>query len=225
MGLEAFALYKQNRLAEAEELQSKVLKGRKKLHGDSHYNTIIAMNNLADTLRARGDLERAKKLQSAILDVAGSEGDPNHYIFIDNNALTLREQGEFKKAEELHRRAIKGLSRLLGSDHPSTLTAMENLSVTLTSREQYDEARSLQEHVFMTRKAIFGLDNKHTIRAGFNLLVVFSHLEDAADALDFVEEHLTWLQERIPGSLRPDQRELQALVPKAMLAIGARPRK
>ena len=114
------------------------------------------------------------------------------------------------------------MCRILGHEHLSTSTARENLSVTLTLREQYKEACELQLEVLVLRKRILGEDHVDTIRAAWNLLGILSNLENGEKALYLLNEHLKWLQERHPCSLRPDQRQLRDRVPEVELAIAAR---
>ncbi len=42
---------------------------------------------------------------------------------VDNLALVLRSQRKYKAVEEIHRRALKGREKVLGVEHPDTLTS------------------------------------------------------------------------------------------------------
>jgi hypothetical protein len=48
----------------------------------------------------------------------------------------LRNQGKFNEAETYVRRALAGLERTLGRDHPYTLTSVENLRELLKKRKK-----------------------------------------------------------------------------------------
>jgi hypothetical protein len=58
------------------------------------------------------------------------EEHPDTLISIGNFALTYRNQGRWKKAEELGMQAMETRKRVLGAEHPSTLTSMANLAST-----------------------------------------------------------------------------------------------
>ena len=42
-------------------------------------------------------------------------------------ALVLSNQGKYKTAEKMHRRVLELKEKVLGSEHPATLTNMNNL--------------------------------------------------------------------------------------------------
>ena len=46
-------------------------------------------------------------------------------------ALVLRYQGKYEAAEEMNRRALEGYKKVLGVEHPSTLTSVSNLALVL----------------------------------------------------------------------------------------------
>ena len=49
---------------------------------------------------------------------------------IANLASTYRNQGQWKKAEELDMQAMEIRKKVLGAEHPDTLTSMANLAST-----------------------------------------------------------------------------------------------
>jgi hypothetical protein len=73
------------------------------------------MSNLAVTLRAQGDLERARKLQEQVLDactrIFGGE-DPDTLISMNNLAGTLYTQGNLEGARKLQKLVLNALTRL-----------------------------------------------------------------------------------------------------------------
>lgn len=46
--------------------------------------------------------------------------------------------------------------RVLGEEHPSTLTSMNNLAFTLKGQDRNDEAISLMEKLLLVAKPVFG---------------------------------------------------------------------
>ncbi|KAF2189776.1 hypothetical protein K469DRAFT_47842 [Zopfia rhizophila CBS 207.26] len=73
-----------------------------------------------------------------------------------NLASTYSNQGRWKEAEGLEVRVIETRKRVLGKEHPDTLTSMNNLTFTLKSESRHEEAVSLMKTCFELRKRIIG---------------------------------------------------------------------
>ena len=56
------------------------------------------------------------------------EEHPDTLTSIGNLALTYRNQGRWKEAEQLEVQVLEMTKRVLGEEHPSTLTSMANLA-------------------------------------------------------------------------------------------------
>ena len=54
--------------------------------------------------------------------------------------VMLQDQGRLEEAEVMYRRALEGRERLLGSDHPDTLSSVDNLGSLLADLGQLEEA-------------------------------------------------------------------------------------
>ncbi|KZL63858.1 kinesin light chain 3, partial [Colletotrichum incanum] len=61
-----------------------------------------------------------------------------------NLASTYRDQGRWKEAEELQARELDICARVLGDEHPDTLTSMANLASTYRNQGRWKEAEELQ---------------------------------------------------------------------------------
>ena len=65
----ALVLFGQGDVAEARQLQEKLLEVHQRLHGPDHPDTLISMNNLAkQSLLAQGEYARARHLLEQVLD-------------------------------------------------------------------------------------------------------------------------------------------------------------
>jgi tetratricopeptide (TPR) repeat protein len=60
---------------------------------------------------------------------------------------------KYEEAEQMDRRAVEGREKVLGKEHPSTLTSVNNLAVMLQDQGKYDEAEP------MNRRAVEGYEN------------------------------------------------------------------
>ncbi|OCL04340.1 hypothetical protein AOQ84DRAFT_277133, partial [Glonium stellatum] len=58
-------------------------------------------------------------------------------------ALVLESQGKYEAAEEMHRRALNGYKKVLGKEHPGTLTSVNNLASVLGSQGKYEAAEEM----------------------------------------------------------------------------------
>ena len=70
-----------------------------------------------------------------------------------NFALVLSENGDFNSAEQLIVQVMDMRKKVLGADHPETLTSMGNLAVTYRNQGRWNEAEQLEIQVMdMTKK-------------------------------------------------------------------------
>ena len=59
--------------------------------------------------------------------------------------------------------------RVLGAEHPDTLTAASNLAASLKSQEKYDEAEKMEREVLAVRKWVLGVAHPDTLSTAGNL--------------------------------------------------------
>jgi len=62
---------------------------------------------------------------------------------LGNLASVNRNQGRWKDAEELEVQVMETRVKLLGQDHPDTLSSMSSLASTLFHQDQWVEAEKL----------------------------------------------------------------------------------
>ena len=53
------------------------------------------------------------------------------------------EYGKYEQAEEMHRQALGQRERVLGKEHPDTLTSMNNLAEVLRGQGKYEQAEEM----------------------------------------------------------------------------------
>ena len=88
-------------------------------------------------------------------------------------ALTYSEQGRWKEAEVLEFVVMEKRKRLLGDDHPNTLTNMANLANTYRIQGRWKEAEMLQDVVMEKNKRLLGDDHPDTLGSMENLAVTY----------------------------------------------------
>jgi hypothetical protein len=85
---------------------------------------------------------------------------------MNNLALTYIDQGKSNEAEMLQVEALEARQRLLGPEHPDTLTSMNNLASTYWNQGKSNEAEVLEVEVLETQKRVLGPDHPNTLGSG-----------------------------------------------------------
>jgi tetratricopeptide (TPR) repeat protein len=68
----------------------------------------------------------------------------------------LRDQGKYEAAEEMHQRALELKERVLGPEHPSTLTSMYNLAGVLRDQGKYEAAEEMHRRALELCERVLG---------------------------------------------------------------------
>merc|ERR1719191_2057078 len=100
---------------------------------------IDAMDDVAKTLKSRGDLKGAEDLHREVFDARFLTLGPEHPDTLtskSNLALSMQARGDLKGAEKLHREVFDARSRTLGPQHPDTLRSKENLALALQGADK-----------------------------------------------------------------------------------------
>ena len=82
---------------------------------------------------------------------------------MNNLALTFWNQGRWKDAEELDVRVMEMRKRVLGKEHPNTLTSMNNLAFTWKQQGRDGEAIRLMSECVRLRTHMLGADHPFTL--------------------------------------------------------------
>ena len=82
-----------------------------------------------------------------------------------NLASIYSDQERFKEAEELETQVLGIEKRVLGPEHPSTVTGMNNLAHTYWGQDRHDEALNLMRSVHALNIRTLGEDHPYTIQA------------------------------------------------------------
>ncbi|MFF4379988.1 tetratricopeptide repeat protein [Kitasatospora sp. NPDC001547] len=93
--------------------------------------------------------------------------------------------------------------RVLGDDHPDTLTARNNLAHSYWEAGRTDDAITLQEQVLADRRRIFGADHPVVLMARHNLAASYSDTGRVEDAITLQEQVLAD-RRRVLGTDHPD---------------------
>jgi hypothetical protein len=81
-----------------------------------------------------------------------------------NLASTYWNQGQLQQAEKLEKKVMETRERVLGKEHPDTLTSIVNLAYTYKSRGHSEKAIAMIMDVSALRSRLLGEDHPDTRR-------------------------------------------------------------
>lgn len=189
----------------ARKVLESILTVQLELLGEEHSNTLISMNNLAESLREQGDLTGARTLQEKVLEISRrvlGEEHPSTLFAFNNLAGTLQKQGDLAGARTLQEKALEISRRVLGEEHPETLPSMNNLAITLQEQGDLIGSRTLQEKVLEISLRILGEEHPKTLTIMSNLATTYKSLGDLSLARTLQEKALEFFR-RVLGKDHP----------------------
>ena len=118
-------------------------------------------------------------------------------------AWALRDMGRYAEARELDEDTLARRRRVLGDDHPDTLSSANNLAIDLRNLGEYQAARDLDEDTLARRRRVLGEDHPDTLTSANNLAIDLSNLGEYQAARDLDEDTLARYR-RVLGEDHPD---------------------
>jgi tetratricopeptide (TPR) repeat protein len=133
---------------------------------------------------------------------------------LDRAATYLQTRGEPRRALPLFERAFELCLRVLGEDHPDTLTSVNGLAHDLYRLGEFERARQLDEDALTRYRRLLSEDHLDTLLLANNLAVDLRALGEFERARQLDEDTLTRYR-RLLGEDHPD-----TLRSASNLAIG-----
>ncbi|KAH6683908.1 hypothetical protein B0J14DRAFT_571676 [Halenospora varia] len=143
----------QGQYGKAEKLELQVVDESKRLLGEDHPDTLLAMRDLAVTYGCLGRPDDAKPLHQHVLNVRKrvlGDDHPETLISMSDLAVTYCQQDPLKnasKVELLESFVVEARKRVLGNQHPNTLQAMRDLAIVYELQNRDDEAESIRSEI------------------------------------------------------------------------------
>jgi len=204
----AVTLIELGRRDEAEGLLRDTVARRTRVLGATHPDTIGSRIALAGTLRGSPQrLTEAERLYRAVLADLGDTGRQAGQAR-QNLAAVLFDAGRLDQAEKMYRRTLTEFGRLLGAEHPATLTVRHNLAVLLNARGTVAEAEREVVEVLAVRRRVLGRHHPETLDSQVSLSAMRANQGRVAEALPLLEDALQGLR-ATHGPDHPLVRELQ----------------
>ena len=161
----------------------RALKGYEVALGADHPDTLAAAHHCAllfNTLAAAG----------------GSSG-------LENNTTSAAYAGLLKKARRHGERALQGREKLLGPNHPETLSSVDLLSVVLMRAGKLKDAKKLTERAMESRDKVLGELHCDTLTSVYNNGVVLWK-QGKWDEAKWMYLKALEGREKVLGELHPD---------------------
>ncbi|MGW2553558.1 tetratricopeptide repeat protein, partial [Streptomyces sp. NPDC001635] len=99
-------------------------------------------------------------------------------------ADVLNDAGVYASEHALRQQLLDAQSRLLGPDHPDTLTSRNNVAAALQGMGEYAQAVDLHRRTLEDRTRILGPDHPHTLTSRNNLALSLKGMGEYAQAVD-----------------------------------------
>ena len=112
-------------------------------------------------------------------------------------------QGDRPGAGRIQEQVLDVLRRVLGEEHPDTLTSMNNLALTLLDQGDMAGARKIQEQVLDVIRCVLGEEHPDTLTSMNNLAQTLKGQGDLSGARK-IEEQVLDVQRRVAGKEHPD---------------------
>jgi len=167
---------------------------------------MTGMFKVSDPSEARGNSVTARE----ILDKASADIDSGLTMDPEVRARMMQVMadvydnlGLYPRAESLNQRALEILQRVLGLEHPDTLSSMNNLGLILWKELRYPEAESLDRKTLDLRRRVLGPEHPETLKSMSNLALVLNDQGHYAEAEKLDRERIE-VEKRVLGPEHPD---------------------
>ena len=155
--------------------------------GPDHPDTLVSMNNLANSYSALGRHAEALKLREDTLRLRKATlgtDDPLTLSSMHNLAVSYHDLGRPAEAFELLQETLALQKIKLGPEHHETLQSMNHLAVGYHDVGRLAESLELLKETLALQKTKLGPDHPDTLASMSNLAVSYYALGRYADALE-----------------------------------------
>ncbi|KAK4651792.1 P-loop containing nucleoside triphosphate hydrolase protein [Podospora pseudocomata] len=115
---------------------------------------------------------------------------------------SFRNLGKYEEAEQMHRQALQLKEKVLGKEHPATLTSMNNLAVVLRSQGKYEEAEQIHRQALQLREKVLGKEHPDTLSSMNNLAFVL-HSQGKYEEAEQMHRQALQLSQKVLGKEHP----------------------
>jgi serine/threonine protein kinase/tetratricopeptide (TPR) repeat protein len=174
--------------------------------GPDHPDTLMSMNNLANSYDDLGRDAEALRLREETLELRQAKLGPDHLDTLksmNNLANSYADLGRHAVALKLREETLELCKAKLGPDHPLTLDSMHNLANSYGAHGRHADALKLNEETLALYKAKLGPNHPATFGSMNNLALSYGNHGRHADALTLLEQTLALQKAKLPPN-HPD---------------------
>jgi tetratricopeptide (TPR) repeat protein len=208
----------QDKLAEAEQMYKRALRGYEKALGAKHTSTLGTINNLGLLYANQGKLAEAEQMYERALQgyekALGLEDKTIPKLnTINNLGLLYADQGKLAEAEQMYERALQGYEKALGAKHTSTLDTVNNLGLLYTDQGKLAEAEQMYQRALQGYEKALGPEDKAIPKLNtiYNLGLLYAKQGKLAEAEQMYSRALAGY-EKVVGPDHPSSRRLPGLL-------------
>jgi eukaryotic-like serine/threonine-protein kinase len=177
----------------------------RRVYGDDSLTVIGMESSLANSLSFANRLDDAEKLLRDRLakPVGNDPGLPLARLDVQQNlAYVLRQRGKADESLALEKEVVQSYTKLLGREHPNTLSALNEYAGMLQDAKKIDEAGALFREVLDLRLKREGEESYKTRTSMNNLGMLLSARGDIDEAAQWLARvHALELRLTGPGSI------------------------
>jgi tetratricopeptide (TPR) repeat protein len=166
---------------DVHRLVHRALRARLQVQGLLQHWTQHTITQLLQLFPDNDDINRSKwrrllpHAQYTLSHSLTDDDDEDRLDLAGKCASALSSDGRYKEAEELQVQVVQRKKRVLGDEHPFTLTSMANLALTFRNQGRWKEAEELQVQVMQTTKRALGDERLDTLTCMANLALTFTN--------------------------------------------------
>ncbi|HSO75126.1 MAG TPA: CHAT domain-containing tetratricopeptide repeat protein [Blastocatellia bacterium] len=194
------------RYEQALPLAERVLALIEKARGPGHPAVAVAVNNLAELYRLKGDYTRAEPLYLRALAIQEKNPDTGQAALattLSNLAELYKDQGNYARAEPLQHRALAIRERMFGPEHSSVATTLNNFADLYRSKGDYARAEPLYQRALAIYVKVSGAEHADVALVLNNLAALYQYKGDYARAEPIYLRALA-IREKVLGRWHPD---------------------
>ncbi|KAH8588539.1 hypothetical protein B0O99DRAFT_582895 [Bisporella sp. PMI_857] len=162
----------QGKLALAEQMYERALRGYEKALGAEHTSTLDTVNNLGNLYKNQGKLALAEQMYERALrgkEKAFGAEHTSTLQTVNNLGALYADQGKLALAEQMYERALRGKEKAFGAEHMSTLDTVNNLGILYADQGKLALAEQMYERALRGKEKAFGAEYMSTLDTVNNL--------------------------------------------------------
>ncbi|KAI8634681.1 hypothetical protein F5Y19DRAFT_120940 [Xylariaceae sp. FL1651] len=175
----------QDRLAEAEAMYLRALRGYEKAWGPEHTSTLDTVNNLGVLYETQGKLAEAEAMYLRALrgkEKAWGLEHTSTFDTVNNLGNLYKTQDRLAEAEAMYLRALRGYEKAWGPEHTSTFDTVNNLGILYNTQGRLAEAEAMYLRALRGKEKAWGPEHTSTLRTVNNLGILYKIQDRLAKA-------------------------------------------